>query len=58
MVRMEVLAGGDIVKLVLDHSEHLSHRVVDTTSELVLVVDCEPAAEHGSDLRLKDLGDR
>ena len=55
---MVVLACGDISQLVLDHSEHLSHCVVDTTGELVLVVDCEPAAEHGCDLWLEDLSDR
>ena len=58
MVGVEVLTGGDVGKLVLNHSEHLSHRVVDATGELVLVVDCEPAAEHGSNIGLEDLGDR
>ena len=55
---MVVLACRDISQLVLDHSEHLSHRIVNTTGELVLVVDCEPAAEHGSNIGLEDLGDR
>ena len=55
---MVVLTCGDIGQLVLDHSEHLSHCIVNTTGELVLVVDCEPAAQHGSDLWLEDLSDR
>ena len=57
MVGVEVLTGGDVGKLVLNHSEHLSHRVVDATGELVLVVDCEPAAEHLRNIGLQHLRD-
>ena len=49
------LTGGYISQLVLDHGEHFSNSVKDAASELVLVVDREPAAKHSCDGRLENL---
>ena len=52
---MGLLRSRHFKKLRFDHSVHLAHSEEDAAGELLLVVDGEPAGEHGLDLRLQDL---
>ena len=57
MLRVIVLTGGDICDHALHNSVHLTTGGKDALSELFLVVDCEPAAEHLRNVGLQHLRD-
>ena len=57
VLRVIVLTGGDICDHALHNSVHLSNSGKDALSELFLVVNCEPAAEHLRNVGLQHLRD-
>ena len=54
---VHLLTGGHVSKLVLYDCEHLADGVENTSSELVLVIYGQPAAQHRRNFGFEHLGD-
>ena len=50
-----LLTCGHLSKLILDHSKHLTHSVIDSLRELVLVIDRQPSSQDLGNLGLQNL---